>query len=229
VEKARETSESFVETLPNYMVKQITTRYISTTTKPNWMPQDNISTDLVYENGKESYRNVLLNGKPAKGKVQETGSWSTGEFGTILKDVFSRSTAADFRSRGSATVSNRNARVYDFTVEQPNSHWHVFVPGQSYRPAYKGKIWIDRETARVLRVEMQTRNMPREFPLDTVESATDYEFVRLGEGTFLLPVHSETLNCVRGTTQCSRNVIEFRNYKKFGAESNITFTPDKKD
>jgi hypothetical protein len=43
-------------------------------------------------------------------------------------------------------------------------------------------------------------------------------------------VHSEALSCERGTSDCSRNVIEFRNYKKFGADTNIIFdTPDVPD
>jgi hypothetical protein len=32
---------------------------------------------------------------------------------------------------------------------------------------------------------------------------------------------------VRGTGECSRNVIEFRNYKKFGADTSITFDTDR--
>jgi hypothetical protein len=31
------------------------------------------------------------------------------------------------------------------------------------------------------------------------------------------------LSCQRGTSICSRNKIEYRNYKKFGAHSDITF------
>jgi hypothetical protein len=38
---------------------------------------------------------------------------------------------------------------------------------------------------------------------------------------YLLPVHSENLSCQRGTSICSRNAIDFRNYKKFGSESTI--------
>ncbi|MEO8026392.1 MAG: hypothetical protein ABI823_07960 [Bryobacteraceae bacterium] len=225
IEQARGMATSFVETLPNYVVKQHTTRYYSTGSKANWIPQDNIQTDVVYENGKEHYRNVMLNGKPSKGKVEETGAWSTGEFATILQDLFSPATNADFRPRGTETMVHRAARVYGFLVEQPNSHWQVLTEGQSFRPAYRGTVWIDKETARVLRIEMQTRNMPKDFPLDTVESATDYDFVRISSGSFLLPVHSESLSCVRGSNQCSRNVIDFRNYRKFGAESDITFKP----
>ena len=60
---------------------------------------------------------------------------------------------------------------------------------------------------------------------DTVETAADYEYVRIGGGTqqFLLPVHSESLSCQRGTSNCSRNTIDFRNYKKYSGEASITF------
>ncbi len=101
------------------------------------------------------------------------------------------------------------------------------VAGQAYFPEYTGNVWIDDETSRVLRIEMQARHMPDEFPLDHVESATDYDFVRIGERKFLLPVHSENLSCERGTSQCSRNVIDFRNYRKFGADTEITFGQEK--
>jgi hypothetical protein len=56
-----------------------------------------------------------------------------------------------------------------------------------------------------------------------VESTVDYDFVLIGNKKFLLPTHSEALSCMRGTSECTRNVIEFRNYKKFGAETDITF------
>jgi hypothetical protein len=51
--------------------------------------------------------------------------------------------------------------------------------------------------------------------------------VLIGDRKFLLPVHSEALSCERGTRQCSRNTIDFRNYKKFDSSSDITFEPDK--
>ncbi len=226
IEKAKETSESFLESLPNYTVKQLTTRYQSTTIKTNWQAQDNISIDLIYSDGKEIYKNVMLNGKASKGKAEETGSWSTGEFGSTIRDLFSPSTQADFRPlRASETIAGRTAAVYSFYVKQETSHWRVIAPGESFSPAYRGSVWIDKETGRALRVEMQSRNVPKDFPIDKVETVIDYEFIRLGAGKFLLPVKSESLSCFRGTTTCTKNIIEFRNYRKFGAESAITFTP----
>ena len=223
ITKARETSESYTETLPNYIATQNTTRYVSTTTKPSWQAQDIVSAEVIYEAGKERYRNLSVNGKKTNKSIEEIGgSWSTGEFASVLIDVFARSTNAVFHSRGSDTLNNRATARFDYFVNQENSHWTVHGAAQSYRPAYKGAVWIDKETGRVLRIEMQSRQMPQDFPFDKVEMACDYDFVRLGTMTqFLLPVHSENLTCQRGTSVCSRNTIDFRNYKKFGSESTL--------
>ena len=66
--------------------------------------------------------------------------------------------------------------------------------------------------------------IPEEFPLDKVESASDYNFVRLATADqYMLPVHAETLSCERGSPVCSRNAIDFRNYHKYSGEANIVF------
>jgi hypothetical protein len=145
----------------------------------------------------------------------------------MLQDVLQPATAADFFNKRSSTIANRPAWHYDFSVEQPNSHWVVEASSEKYQPAYKGSIWIDKETYRVLRIEMQARNIPKSFPLDTVESTVDYDNVLIAGNKYLLPVHSEALSCVRGTSDCSRNTIDFRNYRKFEADTSITFEPDK--
>ena len=228
IDQTREEAFSFTETLPNYVVKQYTTRYVTDAARrsnTSWQAQDNVTADVIEENGTEKYRNILVNGQPPKVDIEKTGSWSRGEFSSLQVDVLSPYTNANFHGKQATTIVNRAAFRYDFSVEQPNSHWHVESQGQSYQPAYSGSIWIDKENYRVLRIELSAQNMPRTFPLDTVESAVDYDYVFIGEGKYLLPVHSEALSCVRGTSECSRNVIEFRNYKKFTADSNITFDP----
>ncbi|HEX4274134.1 MAG TPA: hypothetical protein VHZ74_02210 [Bryobacteraceae bacterium] len=228
IDKAREAASSFSETLPNYIVKQFTTRYQTEAARggqTSWRAIDTVSADVVSEGAKETYKNVLVNGKTPKEDVEKSGAWSTGEFSSLLLDILSPETDADFHNRRSTTIVNRGAYRYDYSVEQVNSHWHVYAAAESYRPEYTGTIWIDKETSRVLRIELSGRNMPKAFPLDTVESAVDYDFVLIGDGKFLLPIHSESLSCERGTSICSRNVIDFRNYRKFGADTSITFEP----
>jgi hypothetical protein len=231
IDNARDAASSFSETLPNYVVKQFTTRYGTMAVRggrTSWQALDTVTADVIEEDGTERYKNILVNGKP--GDVEKTGSWSKGEFSSLQLDVLSPYTNADFHGKRATTIVNRAAYRFDFSVEQPNSHWHVESEGQNYLPAYTGTIWIDKENSRVLRIELSAQNMPRSFPLDQVESAVDYDYVVIGEGKYLLPVHSEALSCGRvpgGPSQCSRNVIEFRNYKKFTADTSITFEADK--
>jgi len=106
-------------------------------------------------------------------------------------------------------------------VQQARSGWTIHSAAQSYRPSYKGSVWIDRDTFSVLRVEMAARQIPQDFPFDTLESATEFDFIRLSGKEFLLPTKAQVLSCERGTANCTRNDIEFRNYRKFAAESTL--------
>ncbi len=225
IRKAADTALDFTETLPNYVCTEMIARYQSDRNPPNWQALDVVSTEVVYENGKEDYRKVTINGKPVNKKIEETGgAWSTGEFGTVLINLFNPATAAEFHYRKDSRVNGIDAREYTYSVAKPNSHWTIQTGSQSYMPAYTGAVWIDPATNRVLRIEMEGQGFPGDFPLDHVESATDYGYVRLG-GTkqYLLPIHSETLSCQRGTSNCSHNVIDFRNYHKFEGESTIKY------
>ena len=148
IAKAKESAESFTETLPNYICQQFTARFVNTSHITSWQAQDVVSAEVVYENGKESYRNLAINGKPIKKGMEElSGSWSTGEFGTLLRDVFSPATAAQFRYRKDAAIAGMSAGLYDFQVERDHSHWRIQVASQSYFPAYKGSVWIEKKAA----------------------------------------------------------------------------------
>ena len=225
IEKSRDTALDFTEKLPNYICQQMTTRYQGEGRPINWQPLDVVTAAVVYEDGKESYHNIKINNKLTNKPMEEMGgSWSKGEFGSTLGDLFSPATAALFRFRRDSTASGRAAAVYDFLVDQPHSHWQTIVGGQSVFPAYKGSIWLDRQNNRVLRIEMQARSVPEEFPLDAIEWVVEYAYVRIGTAEFLLPTHAENLSCWRGTSRCARNALDFRNYRKFTSESQIMTT-----
>ena len=222
---AREEASNFTASLPNFLVQQHTLRYMSATNPPDWNALDTVSADVVCVNGQEEYRNIKINGKPTKVPAEKSGAWSTGEFVTTQQDILSPMTAAQFTKRGTDRIGGRTVLVYTFSVKQPFSHWQVHASdeGKIYRPGYKGTIWIDQETNRVMRIEQQSLSFPGDFPFDKAEIILEYDFVRIGTQMVLLPVHSENMICQRGSNNCSRNEINFRNYRKFGADSKIDF------
>lgn len=221
IERARDAAYEFTDLLPNFICDELVTRYQSDRRVPDWKYIDRIELELLYLDGKEDYRNVRRNGKLLKkGSPEDSGSWSTGEFGSILADLFSSSTNAKFKRRGSSTAAGMSADVYDYSVEQPNSHWQIRF-GRTVKPAYSGSLWIDPKTARVLRIEMGTKKLPADYEIDTVETVVDYSWVTISGKKYLLPVRSESLSCARGTFNCSKNEVEFKNYRKFAAESQV--------
>ena len=224
IEQARDAAFSFSDKLPNFLCQEVMARFSSRSTASGWQSLDVISADIIYEDQQEQYKNLKIDGRPTEKKMEElSGAWSTGEFATTLTDLFHPSTAAQFRSGGESPLAGAKTRVYDFTVRQENSHWVVQSGSQSVRPSYAGSIWIDPQNARVMRLEKQAVQLPQDFPMDTVESVVDYSWVRIGEESVLLPVHAETLGCQRGTPSCSRNVIDFRGYRKYSSDSKIIF------
>ena len=169
INKATEAALDFTEGLPNYVCQEMMARYQSIQRPANWQALDVVGAAVVYEGGKEDYRDITVNGKPLKkGMDQVEGAWSTGEFGTMLIDLLSPATAADFHYRRDERTSGVNTKVYDYSVKRENSHWQISMGSQTYRPPYKGSIWVDPATSRVLRIEMQAFGFPDDFPTDGV-------------------------------------------------------------
>jgi hypothetical protein len=216
---------NFMEGLPNYVCQQNTTRYVQHSRSEDWQAEDVVSAQVVYEDGHDNYRNIMVNGKKtSKDMMQIGGQTSTGEFGGVLISLFQPIRSTDFSYARAAALGDTQVAIYDFKVALGSSDWHIIVGGQVLEPAYSGRIWVDKKTGEIRRLEQHADNVPKDFPNDTVEMAIDYEEVSLGTPKkYLVPVHSENISCQRGTQYCGKNVIEFRDYHRYAGESTITF------
>ncbi|MDX2151819.1 MAG: hypothetical protein SFV54_13855 [Bryobacteraceae bacterium] len=221
VAAAREAALAYSDSLPNFVVEQQVTR--SAGNPAQWQPLDVVTAEVTSVGGREEYRNVSINGRPAAAPPEASGSWSTGEFVTTLIDVLSPLTNASFRKRSEQRMGNQLVAIYDFAVKPENSHWRIVYNGEFYTPAYQGAIWIDVETARVLRIEQKAARIPGDYPFRLAEATLEYDTVRIGEGSHLMPARGENIVCPRGLASCSRLQIVYRNYRKFSSDSSITF------
>ena len=218
---AREETDALTADLPNFLVQQTTTRYDGRS--GDWRKIDVVTADVACVNGKEEYRNVAINGVPTQRPIESTGAWSSGEFVTTLRNLLSPIEDAAFVQRGEERVAGRLAYVFEFSVDAQNSHWILAGNGkETFQAPYKGRVWIDEQTHRVLRIDQKAQSIPRYFPYNRLESILDYGFVKIDNKTYLLPVQNESIAC-QASGNCERNVIAFRNYRKFTAESEIKF------
>ncbi len=225
IARSREWADTFTQGLPNYLCQQITTRYQEESRSSGWTPIDVVTAKLVVENGHEEYKEITVGGRRTnKSMLEIGGSSSTGEFAGYLQALL-LTNAAKFKFSESTSVQGTPSAIYNFVVPLRRNRglWTITVGGQSLRPQYSGAVWLEKSTGQVRRIEFQADNVPKDFPFDSVETAVDYESVHLGTGTFLLPVHAANIACRRGTSICTKNEIDFRDYHKYSGESTIVY------
>jgi hypothetical protein len=222
VQKAREASEAFFNMLPNFLCQQSTTRSLSGSDK-HWRTLDRVTAEVLYDHGHESYRDVKLNGRSTGRSMMDLpGSRSTGEFGSTLRALFDRDTDALFKFQSNTMFAGYSTAVYDFAVSGDTSDWRISAGSQMIMTPYAGRIWIDRKSGNVVRIEMKAVDIPEMFPFRSVTAEVDYGPAMLPSGRYFLPENAENVSC-NDLKSCSRNVIEFRNYHKYVGESSISF------
>ena len=87
-----------------------------------------------------------------------------------------------------------------------------------------GRCWIDPESLQIVRLEDKAINIPPDFPITRSDGATDYDLADIGGRKYWLPVRAEVLLVEGGAKLHTRNVIEFKRYRKFEAE--VRIVPD---
>ena len=83
---------------------------------------------------------------------------------------------------------------------------------------------VDPNTHVVMRVTTIAENIPPDFPIRKAEDVLDYDYQDISGHTFLLPMKSQVL--MSGGDVLTRLDEEFRLYRKYSAEADITYDTD---
>lgn len=233
LDKTRAATLEAVEGMPDFVVKQLITRSHAAGQTHNWVTDDRLVIGVSYrESEGEKYRLLAVNGVVGAAQSGEQsdyastgGTSSTGEFVTELKNLFADYSKTEFKFVDEETLRGRRALVYDFEIKRANSRLTIgYGKTLATLAGERGRVWIDREHARVLRVEREATELPPSFPVNASEQTMDYEWVMIpGRGEYLLPARSVLVMTAsdRGRVEQSRNEIRFRNYQKYGSELKI--------
>ena len=225
LEQLAEHALNYTANLPNFICTQVTRRHIDPTGTENYSLADTVQEQLTYFDRHESYKVAMVDNRAVTNVEHDQlgGSTSSGEFGTMLRYVFEPSSHTEFDWEKWGTLRGRRMYVFNFKVNQAFSRYLV-KDGESHREiiaGYHGLVYADSETKSVMRIVIQCDSIPADFPIQQVSLDLNYDFAKIGEQEFLLPLNSE-LRSRRGKF-LSWNETEFRLYRKFGTESNIKF------
>jgi hypothetical protein len=224
-----ESALSYVQSLPNFICVQVTRRHVDPSGTQTWKSDGVIQEQLSYVDHHEDYKVVMVNDRLVTGMTHDKvgGNRSSGEFGSMLADIFDTSSNTKFEWQRWATLRGRRMHVFSFTILQPYSKYSIRddASGQTVVPGYHGLIYADRDTLKVMRITMECDNIPANFAVREATEILDYDFVSISGEKFLLPLKADLR--FRGGRALVWNEIEFHLYRKFTTDATITFeTPD---
>lgn len=229
LDEAREYVLNYTKSLPNFICVQVTRRDFDPKGGDNWYHMDTITSRLSYNGQHEDYEVILKNNQPVTNVKMEqlSGSISMGEFGTMMKEIFEPESHAEFHWDHWATLRGKRAYVFAYDIEQPFSKFTVEErdSGAKIVPAYRGLVYIERETNQVMKITMDPYGIPADFPIKEVHQSLDYDMAKIGDADYMLPFKAVVTS--KAGRYATKNDIEFRLYRKFETGSSIKFdTPD---
>ena len=233
LENARTKTLEAVGDMPDFVVKQQVQRFAAYAGTGNFRPLDRLIVAVSYRSsGEENYKVLSLNGilqntTVAKGSYEDVGGTSsTGEFVTMLATIFKPESEGIFELVDADLIRGRRALVYDFSVDKDHAKQVITSVGSTTNSTIsgmKGRLWIDRDDARVLRVESEATEIPDTFPVRSAKRLIDYEWVKISDEKYLLPSLSDVRLTMREKANVfeTRNLIKFKDYQKYGSEVKI--------
>ena len=224
IDQVRQFVLDYDRKLPNFVCMQVTRRFQDPSGLEVWNGIDTITAKLTYFESKEQKQVMYVNNRYVDIDYDRLGggATSTGEFGSLLKGIFEAGSEAEFGWERWATLRGRLQYVFNYRVRQPNSKWKIFYDKSvDITPGYSGLLFVDVDYRNVSRVVMSSEDIPPSFPVQMARTQLDYDFADVGGQQYLLPLRSELR--MRAGRQLMKNDVEFRSYRRYGADSQIKF------
>lgn len=218
-ERAATRVAMFIEELPNFVVTQTLTRSVRKPDKKDWQAQDKLEVELTYSHkNAEKHQLKKINDRPTSQSFESVnGSTSQGEFGGTLGFLLDPRSRPEFKELKQENYRGRATQLYQFRVRKIYSSYKITSKpsGRSVTTGCLGTVWVDLETARILRLEISAEEVQPDFPINISENAVEYDWVTIAEKKYWMPISSETIMGSDITRYYERNVVEFKNYRMF--------------
>jgi hypothetical protein len=229
LDRMREYALNYNANLPNFICVEVTRRTIDPRGTDHYMSLGTVLARVSYNEGEEKYKVYSVNGQLVDTTMEGIhggGARSTGEFAGMMRSIFEPSSQADFNWDHWGTLRGRRMAVFNYFIDSGHSSYTISYgssPGDEQRiiTAYKGRIYADENTGEIDRIEFVAVDIPKSFPVTETTEILDYDAVDISGKSYIVPLLAQLY--IAAGQQKSKNRIEFRDYRKFGTESVITY------
>ena len=225
--QARDWALDYVKSLPDFLCLERTDRSVDHHYQPgtegSWSHQDTVTEKLTFFDHQEKYDLYMHNDTAVVNKTSDSlgGARSTGEWASLLGEIFNPATDTGFRWVAWKTVRGKLVYEYQYQVDKANSH-ETISHGDSDKivTGFRGSLFIEKGTNVVLRVTV-IPDIPPSFPVQDVNQIVEYDYQTIGTQKFLLPFKSTVT--MRDGQLGNKNDIQWLMYRKYSADTNLIF------
>jgi VWFA-related protein len=224
LEQTRDAAMKYTEKLPNFLCTQVTRRMLDPRGRGQWRSLDESAQLITFFDGREHYQEVSTRRRPTSETSLPPSLTSTGEFGSLLKEIFVPEAQARFGWMRTDNIRGRPVEVLTYSVEAEHSKYAVAYHGGVNKPpvfsAYHGQLFVDASTGAVMRVTHETGTLPSDMPMHHIGLVVDYDYTAIGGHLYLVPV-TASLEVHHRKNTVIRNEVNFRAYQRFTVDSRV--------
>ncbi len=228
VARARDYAARYIDGLPNFICTQTTVHSAAGRKGQHWSNKGTITAQLVFAAGKEKRTVQAVNGKPvSKGgnsRAIRERLTTEGEFGILLANILGPDSMAEITWKGFQKLRDRDVALIGYSVDKEHSTLRL---SRDYYAsafvAYFGDVFMDPDSGAVLRITKELAGIPPELETENSRTVIDYDKVVIAGADYLLPSKASVEMTIRSGRL--RNEMSFDGYRKFEANSTITFQP----
>ena len=155
--------------------------------------------------------------------VVHEGPIGTGAFGGFLSIIFKQD-VHEFHFERDVEEKGRHLLEYSFAVSKQTSSYKVKVPAAWVSAGYTGSILVDPAAAEVVRLTVQTAELPEATRCCQISLDLNLQAVTIGSGRFLLPAGARQYYVMENGEE-AENTITFDGCREYRGESTVTFAP----
>ena len=130
--RVRQTNEDVFGSLKSFVCDEEIRRFKGSMRDEGRHPIDTISASVSFENGVEHYTDIRQNGHERRTMASIIGAWSTGEFGTLLRQTEDLLRTQPVVFREYRDFDGIPAAIYSMELSRENSPWDLEIQSQHY-------------------------------------------------------------------------------------------------
>ena len=211
--------------MPNYTCLQTVERYRRLPDGKNESLIDVLRLEVAYVAGRELFAwpgSTRFEDTELR-DIVSTGAFSTGSFALHARAIF-LGDGTTFSYSGEEIFEGKPAWRFNYATAQFRSGYQIRNPKKGIRAAvaYHGSIWADRRNYDLLRIAIETGDIPPEIEIEQARDQLDYQLMKIGTTEALLPRQSE-IQITDNKGNVGINRTRLSRCKQYSGESTLSF------